>query len=412
MSRLLLLLLLLLLGSVLALTGCARVGRGLVGELEAGGSDFDGGPLRIVGCKMPSCADAGAAIAEFEAVPLGELDWSGCDDVAEDTGALADGAELSCTRLRVRLDDAPLESAPMRLHDLRLEQAELSLEASSPTQVILEAAYLDRVALTLQGPVTLHLVAPSELRDVTVRGTASAAGAPGLHLERHAAAALYVGSPEQRFAGSVTLERVAVTDSQIVAEQLRLESTTFYDGLIDAAVVSTADTDLDTVELRVGDGQIAAGRVRRLQVARCGRLELLGVESNNAWYTACSDGPLRVYNSAIFGGHFDGAIESELTVYSRARFGGHQPTNLTLWSGTLQSCAFCEHTGATVFNGVASCVACEPEVFAEPGVLCHPQSATEYIGNFCQAFEQVPACDVLPERPRPRQGRKPEDRLP
>jgi hypothetical protein len=145
--------------------------------------------------------------------------------------------------------------------------------------------------------------------------------------------------------------------------------------------------------------------MRGLHVTRCGRLDLLGVESNDASYAACSPGPLRVHGSAVFGGFFDGPIDSELTGYSAVRFGAREPTNLTMWSGRLERAAFCAHTRHTVFVGVATCVTCEAEVFVEPDSLCDPEFPKEYKGNFCRAFEEVPECNAPPRRPRPPQGR-------
>jgi len=347
--------------------------------------------------------DDDAGVASFDDPDAGsELDEP-CEPLQAWQAFAERAAEATCDELGARLE--PDDTGALELRDARMDLANLVLRAERPVTVRLVEPSLRQTSIELRGPVRLEISRPRSLDELRIRGQASAAGAPSLYVAERSARGLVAGSPELPFEGTVDLTFVAASDSQLVADRVTVRSGTFYDGRIEAPQLDVLESELNQVTLRVGDGRIAASVVTLVEVTECGSFGLFASASTGSLFPACSDAPLRVYQSNVTDGLLDGVVDTDIADLCNVRLGQRSPTSLWLWSGTLLGSSLCEHTASVVVGGRAARNACEGPA-RQAGAICAAEEDQKLDDNACEQLRTAPQCEALPPHERPEQDRQ------
>jgi hypothetical protein len=171
---------------------------------------------------------------------------------------------------------------------------------------------------------------------------------------------------------------------------------------VSAAQLNADDTEFYRVGLTIESGVIAASTVRDSVVQACGALTLLADKLRHSWFPGCGVGPLRVYETSVIGGRFDGEIESDRSTWETALFGSLEPTDLLMFDGAVSSVNFCGESRVRFADtATARCTRCDG--WFEPGAACmDPVFPSMFNANFCEFLRDVPICEQpLPPRERP-----------
>jgi len=315
------------------------------------------------------------------------------------------------------LDDGTLECQDLRIVDpedelvitgLTLRHTNLSIRSSKPVSVRLDDATFADVFVSLEGAVTLAVTHSRSATDLRVVGAATPEARPRLQLSRVDATALLTGTQQTAFAGTISVDQLTLTDSQLVADQVELTSVTLIGGRIDAASLNATDTQISEAVLALGDGVLSASIVRRSSFERCHALSVIGSELHDDQVARCDGPPTRLYSALVTGGNLDGRIESDRATLDNLLFGLNEPTEVLAFSGKLDGVNFCAHAQHAVlgYEVLVRCAQCELGL-TEPDPVCTVPASPPSVkkANFCELLQRpdaLPRCEEpVPERPRP-----------
>jgi hypothetical protein len=293
------------------------------------GADFE---LRRAKSSCPSPRTCAASVSSDEDAGPSASEPSPECHVISDTRALTARAWSvgDCTGLHIdNITSRP--GARTQLEAAAWDTGDVSIATRTPWVLELDGASLRRTLIELTGPVTLRLVRPVTLDDVRITGTASDAGAPQLELHEVDGATLAVGDAEQSFHGSVHMTRATLTKSQLVADDVVLESVTFQEVIVKAHALTARDANIAQVTLAFDDALFSASTLFDVAVTECGSLKLLEASVQNTRIPACRNPPMRVYYSDLLRVVVDGEIESDRSEWTRCIFGLHEPTDIVAW---------------------------------------------------------------------------------
>jgi hypothetical protein len=250
--------------------------------------------------------------------------------------------------------------------------------------------------------VTLR-IAPATLVDVRVTTAAAPAARSRIELEQVQATNLRLGDGEIAFNGSIGITRTVLTDTQIVAEELLLESVDVVGGLVQADVLTGIDSKLDATVLDAGQAVLSACRLQDMQVRRCGALTLIASDIERSLLGPCQEQPLRVYSSTVLLSLADGRIESDRSRWEASRFGSRGATDLLMWDRLIMSSSFCAGTRTARFGASADvqCSKCDAGLQTADAVCIEPGFESELGATACPAFEAPPVCADPDVRQRP-----------
>jgi hypothetical protein len=301
----------------------------------------------------------------------------------------------------------PDEPEPLSLFEPYWDYSEITLEATEPLEITLEGARLEQVSLRLRGPVTLRVTQTSSLVLVTIAGEASALGRPTVELDHATARDLTLGTTEAPFEGRVRVLRSELVLTQLAADDVTLESTTFERGLVQAESLNAADVRFDDLALDVEHGVISTTRGELLEVRGCGALALLDVEITRGRFEACKR-LLRAYSTKLHRVIANGPIESDESSWQYSAFGIDDETELVSWASHIYGGAFCEGVRSTqLFASTVRCSDCSEDVFSSEGDVCAIGLRENTVtANYCETLpappEVISQCEEpLPVRTRP-----------
>ena len=331
---------------------------------------------RVVGCRLvPDQPDGGLAPDE---VPCGPEPTLECERL--EINAAADGS-------RVRHLEEPVWLG-----------AQVRITTERAFTVELRGAWLFDVAITLQGPVTLRIVDARYARDVRIRRAAGATDGPRLELEAVVGARLRLGEPDGALA-HVGMIRTQLTDVQLIASDLRLESTTLLGGLVQADVLLGLDADLADLDLRTQSSLLSAFKLKRSQLQDCQKLTLIGGEVIDTRIEACAQEPVRVYSTDLLRGAFDGVAEIDRSSWTSVVVGASSPTQLTAFQTALSGLALCPELRALSLSSVSHlrCSSC-PDGMTDPGLEPLGQELSPCVASVDDlSAEQLPNVCFVPD---------------
>ncbi len=404
---------------LLATGGCNSVGQGLVDRQPLGAGLPTGGL-----CKDPPMCSAKAAapLVVIKELAATAVDLSQCDGnnahpcavSASDPNCASWEVEspamapkhppLYCTELQVRAKD-PKSAASAAWSDLSLKHSNMLIEATSPLVLELDNASLQDCFISLQGPVTLRISNSTGLNDLQFSGAVNVGGEPHLELEHSDGGGLVVGSGKQLFEGVVSIARSVFEQSQLHARDVQLQSVRWDRSLIDATNASLIDTKLALGVLSSEAAVISASNLLHLQVEDCGSLALIDTNTVESNFHACSLDALRVYGGLVNGGVIDGPVESDAAAWDSVLFGVEAASDLTVWSGSMETVQFCSQTHSLQLGAEVGvkCSACAAGTLKKTGSVCAvPNQPPQLDSNTCPALLKVDDCkDPLPVRQRP-----------
>jgi len=292
----------------------------------------------------------------------------------------------------------------VQLSGVSLLHTSLVLHASHPSVVELVGAIAHDVVATLDGPVTLRVTDSVSSVDFRVVADGSATGA-SFEARHSDFTNLWTGTPKAPFPGTVRIDETRLAQSQIEAEQVRLESSTLVVSRLGAARLDGIDVNIRNSEFSLGGGLLSAVTLDTCEVTGCGELTLVAGQVFDTRIAPCSDGPLRAYSTTFETAEVAGNIESDDSGWHRTVFGAQLAGPMVFWGGGGKNSTFCEDVSSVVFDDNAewACTAC-PDGFAREDAVCVlpdtlPYSATE--DNPCVSFVTPPECSPpFPENVR------------
>lgn len=411
------------------IAGCGGdgLGRAIVGEGKLGGTlrplcgsqtplcdrPVVGGPA-LVARQLPlSGGRSCAPTTDQPCLPdaMGLVSLAGCYFQAAEVEGSFDGlGSATCSRVELTASAA---ASYVRLGDAQLDTAQLTLRSDHAVTFELDHARLAGVRIELDGPVTLRIMGESSLSEVSIAQPAqgSLPGAASLQLVESQVFDLVASN----LSGSIEVARSSLTDSQLLAPEVRLETLTVTRVDVATHELTAVAVEGSALTLQFSRAITSNLTLNRLEVQRCDSLLLVSAQLVNALLAPCS-GRVRIDQSQIEESFLAGPIETYQTnLLSNAIGGGGSAASVELWDGSLLYNRLCSGLSRlTVGAGTKTlCNFCD-ELPAPEARLCLAELELGEAGEaqadnpFCSALDEVverpvcapPASNEVPTRPR------------
>jgi hypothetical protein len=307
---------------------------------------------------------------------------------------------LSCGRARlVRTQHGA--GAVVQVDGARWTQLDLTVETVDPLTLELSSAWLMQLQLRVSGPVTLRVVEPAVVNDLLLSTDSPAAS---VDLSNAEVTSVRLGDDQTEFAGTLSIARSKITDANVLARDLVLESVELTRARVTAKNLHWVDVTARQAQLAADTAVISASRLSTFQVVRCGLLSLHRTSLASYAIPACSDGPTRLYEATMDRGNLDGAFDADASSIENSIFGVSDATDLKLWDTSLSRVNFCAGTDHVVIAGQATfeCAACrELDGTGVPIDACLQADNELLFLKSCRVLDVAPVCEPEPIRMRP-----------
>ncbi len=397
-------------------SGCDGLGRPIVDHLAISPSSF--------ACpdEPPDCSAAAPTPAAIVATPLTlapcRADPASCPGQLASDGAMCELSwelapgfappqrDLRCVKLALRAD-AP---ATVNISGLSAQDAAIAIQAAQPMTLELTGAQLTRTTLALEGPISVRFAGESALSAVYIQGGEASSE---LELSDLRASAFELSD----FAGTARVARAALRDVKLIAQQVSIEVASFTGLALKAERLSAVELHGSDLALDVRRASMAELDVSKLQLARCGALLLASSLVRDSLFLPCTDDPLRVDQSQIFGSMVLGGLVGRWSLWDHVRFGAGSgtegPAARELWHGSVRYSSLCAGVSAMSFGATdpLACNACDGLIAPEQALCAAPAddgagptfepipywpALTPYQNPQCPPLDALRACDPPP----------------
>ncbi|HET8939341.1 MAG TPA: hypothetical protein VFN67_38110 [Polyangiales bacterium] len=405
-------------GSVLACSACT-LGQPLVDEAEPEA------PGQVLPCFMaPRCDDPGmtfevpehpalliAGCASMKLCQLGDnlIGQGGCPGDAP-LDALPQHAK--CQRLKVQ---AQPDEDELILNELEWSEVNLELHAEKPTTLTMSGGMVESVYLALHGPIALHVERMHRVNDLRIRGEATASGAPSVNMDEFLVEMLSIGSAEADFPGSVQVHALQLSDADIRAQRVVIESASIEHARLRADTINAADLTLKLALVETSNALWSSYGVEDSFLRFCGDARLIDGSLTRVGVNACLESPLRVYASLVSSSTVDGGFELDDVSLNNSRLAKNEQTRVLAFQTHVMSSVLCEGVEEFALDPTSDlkCSDCaDPQgeqalcMLKIDGVSDDERARDPLPGNYCKAWDDFspPDCEgdlrMRPERRR------------
>jgi hypothetical protein len=301
------------------------------------------------------------------------------------------------------------ETQTLSLTEVDWADINLTVAAQRPLLISIAGGKLQRVYMTLRGPVEVQLDQLAQLEDLRLVGSGNTAGAPRVVLTAaRDATNISSGDAHGPFHGELAFRALQLANLDLRADVLTVESAFIDDASLRADTLELSDVTLQRTLIESTHTQATVFEAQDSSLDLCGDALLIQGRFARTAVTACDEARVHLYVSNLGSSSLDGPLELSDVNLENVRLGVSEPTRIVGFDLRMASDHLCRNVALLSFGGASTirCSSCAEE-FEDAPPACQVQYVKNLLDdNHCpgldkDSVDELPECEAdVPRKPQ------------